>query len=358
MPDPIPLVLSANLLYVQLKSLRITIFVLLCGLLASCSYHYDQGQELEAQGRWEEAAIEYRIAYVDDPEDVEIREALERANLKVADDNFRRYQHYLQEHKFAKAYQRLEAGLAQNPNHSGFQAERPHWTRVLIAGRVHFEFQKLRGAFRLADEMQLQVQINTPSGALLTTELINDTGLFFVEDLNYQHPPEFLTRYSLNSIGLRMKRRTATGFLRRNYQRFINFRELAPLAVQGKLKNGSTETRVIQDHSERLQETSLLTAAWVPPRLLNYQLQLNDTGIQILGTPRLEFAPELLYLHQTQQRAFVDFGTYRVELNPETERWGIVREPATPATDHLPLLARNLALNPYLYYDSAYRFTH
>ena len=81
---------------------------MLCGLLASCSYHYDQGQELEAQGRWEEAAIEYRIAYVDDPEDVEIREALERANLKVADDNFRRYQHYLQEHKFAKAYQRLE----------------------------------------------------------------------------------------------------------------------------------------------------------------------------------------------------------------------------------------------------------
>ena len=338
--------------------MRITVFYLLCGLLAGCSYHYDQGQELEAQGRWEEAAIEYRIAHVDDPDDPEIRAALQRANLKVAEDNFRRYQDYLKEQKFSKAYQRLEAGLSQNPHHPGFQVESPHWTRVLIAGRVHFEFQKLRGAFRLADEMKLQVQVNTPSGALLTAELINDTGLFFIEDLNYRQPPEFLTRYSLNSIGLRMKRRTTDGFLRRNYQRFINFRELAPLVVQGKLKNGSTETRVIQDHSERLQEKSLLTAAWVPPRLLNYQLQLNGTSVQILGVPRLEFAPELLYLHQMQQRAFVDFGTYRVELNPETERWGIIRESVTPATDHLPLLARNLALNPYLFYNSAYRFTH
>jgi len=345
-------------LFYQLKSLRTAVFCLLCGLLAGCSYHYDQGQELEAQDRWEEAAIEYRIAHVDDPDDAEIWEALERANLKVADDNFRRYQDYLKEQKFAKAYQRLEAALSQNPSHPGFREEVQHWTRVLIAGRVHFEFQKLRGAFRLADEMKLQVQVNTPSGTLLTAELLNDTGLFFVEDLSYRQPPEFLARYSLNSIGLRMKRRTPDGFLRRDYQRFINFRELAPLAVQGKLRNGTTEVRVVQDHSERLQSAALPAAAWVPPRILNYQLQLNGTGIQVLGAPRLEFAPELLYLHQTQQRAFVDFGTYRVELNPETERWGIVREPVTPATDHLPLLTRNLALNPYLFYDSAYRFTH
>lgn len=331
--------------------------ILLAALLAGCSYHYDQGKEREAQGRWEEAAIEYRIAHVDDPDDTEIREALQRANLKVAEDNFRRYQAYLKEKKYAKAYLRLEAGLSQNPEHAGLLAEVPHWRRVLIAGRVHFEFQRLRGTFRLADEMQLQVQLNTPSGALLTAELLNDTGLFFVEDLSYRQPPEALARYSLNSIGLRMKRRTSSGYLRRDYQRFINFRELAPLTVQGRLKNGSSKVRVVQDHTERLQEKPLLTAAWVPPRMLNYELQLNGTGIQVLGAPRLEFAPELLYLHQTQQRAFVDFGTYRVELNPDTERWGIVREPVTPETDHLSLLTRNLALHPYLFYDSAYRFT-
>ena len=43
------------------QSLRTAVFCLLCGLLAGCSYHYNQGQELEAQDRWEEAAIEYLV---------------------------------------------------------------------------------------------------------------------------------------------------------------------------------------------------------------------------------------------------------------------------------------------------------
>ncbi|MCH8883396.1 MAG: hypothetical protein IIA41_07855, partial [SAR324 cluster bacterium] len=36
---------------------------------AGCSFHYAQGQALEAQERWEEASIEYRLAFVEDPDD-------------------------------------------------------------------------------------------------------------------------------------------------------------------------------------------------------------------------------------------------------------------------------------------------
>ena len=38
-----------------------------------CSFHYDQGLDLENEGRFEEASIEYHRAYVDDPNDLEIK---------------------------------------------------------------------------------------------------------------------------------------------------------------------------------------------------------------------------------------------------------------------------------------------
>ena len=74
----------------------ISIQFLLCLILfAGCSFHFDQGRKLEAEERWEEAAIEYRRAYVDDPDDSEVQEALQRVNRKVARGNLERYREYL-----------------------------------------------------------------------------------------------------------------------------------------------------------------------------------------------------------------------------------------------------------------------
>ena len=61
-------------------------------LLVGCSFNYDQGLKLEQEQRWAEAAIEYRIAAIDDPDNEEIREALTRMNIRVAAENFRNIQ--------------------------------------------------------------------------------------------------------------------------------------------------------------------------------------------------------------------------------------------------------------------------
>ncbi len=76
-------------------------------LAAGCNYHYSRGVTLEAQERWEEAAIEYRLAYVDDPGDPDFVEALARTNKVVARENLDRYKAYLAEKQFQKAYARL-----------------------------------------------------------------------------------------------------------------------------------------------------------------------------------------------------------------------------------------------------------
>ena len=76
--------------------------------IVGCSFNYDQGLELEKHERWAEAAIEYRIAAVENPDDEDISAALKRMNVHVAQENFESYQQYLQQKDFHKAYRRLE----------------------------------------------------------------------------------------------------------------------------------------------------------------------------------------------------------------------------------------------------------
>ena len=83
--------------------------------LVNCSFHYDQGMKLEQEQRWAEAAIEYRIAAIEDPDNEEIREALTRMNIRVAAENFEIYKQYLKEKKYHKAFRRLETALSNNP---------------------------------------------------------------------------------------------------------------------------------------------------------------------------------------------------------------------------------------------------
>ena len=86
-------------------------------LLVGCSFHYDQGLKLEHEQRWAEAAIEYRIAAIEDPDNEDIREALTRMNIRVAAENFEIYKQYLKEKEYHKAFRRLETSLSLNPEH-------------------------------------------------------------------------------------------------------------------------------------------------------------------------------------------------------------------------------------------------
>ena len=93
--------------------MRISI-LLLSILLSGCSFHYDQGRQLESEGRWEEAAIEYHRAFVEDSEDQDVIEALKRVNRRVALENIERYRDYLQKREYRKAFTCLKNALIHN----------------------------------------------------------------------------------------------------------------------------------------------------------------------------------------------------------------------------------------------------
>jgi len=339
-----------------------TFFALLVSafFFASCSFHYDQGKSLESEKRWEEAAIEYHFARVENPGDSDIQAALKRVNLKVAQENMERYQDYLDNKEYRKAYRRLEAATLQDPNFKDAQEEMKLWDRVLIAGKVSFKFNRLQSNLRLAREMRLQVQVNTPSGLLLSGTISED-GIFFVEDWVYHYAPERLAQYTLNSIGLELRQGGVQSFARQEFQAFIQFRELSPSNIEGKLNTDEAAPQGIAEHRDAIlsADAKQLLQPWLPPRLLHYTMHFDQDIIQ-LHTPsrHAEFAPQMLYLNHPQQRGFVDFGSYQLEQNEVNRKWTIQRLPYTTAqTDYFETLSQNLALNPYFYYSNgAYRY--
>ena len=86
--------IRCNIFLVDRPRSKFLLFLIPCFILG-CSFHYDQGLELEKQKRWAEAAIEYRLAAVDNPDDKHISAALKRMNIIVAQENFESYKQYL-----------------------------------------------------------------------------------------------------------------------------------------------------------------------------------------------------------------------------------------------------------------------
>ena len=206
--------------------------------VSGCNFNYGRGKALEAQNRWEEAAIEYHLAVIKDPDEPEFREALERANKIVARENFGIYRRYLAQKQFKKAYSRLLDSTRQDPDFAPAKLELKKWLRVLVAGQVRFEFPSIRRNLSLADEINLTVRLNTPNpGETIEAEINLETGTFFVEDLLYDRPQQMLTYYSLNALGVTMVygRGHARKFTSREFQRFINYRTPVLDGVEGKL---------------------------------------------------------------------------------------------------------------------------
>lgn len=326
-----------------------------------CSRHYDLGQELESEGRFEEASIEYHHAFVKDPNDLEILEALERVNRKVAQENLQRYREFLKKKQYHKAFSRLQNSLRQDPEKKEAQEELKHWTRILLTGKVEFEFKSLGMNLRLAEKMELQVHLNSPSGKLLRGEVSYENGIFIIEDLLYQTPREKLTEYTFNTIGLELHRKDNRGFTKEKFERFIYFRTLVPGSVEGRLNGISESVKKVMDQRPSLyQRTGSDLQAWFPPRLVRYQMRLDQNQIQILSTEKhREFAPEVLYLNSGNGRAFVDFGVLELKRDEERRKWSIRRKIFFRySDDYFPELSRNLALSRYFQYEQAYRFVH
>ena len=339
-------------------SRKIFLFFLPC-LFVGCSFHYDQGLKLEQQKRWAEAAIEYRIASIEDPENEEIRDSLVRMNLKVAAENFEMYKKYLKEKEYHKAFRRLENALTLDPDHSDARSEMYHWWHLLITGKVELEFTRFSSNLRLAEEMEMQVLINSPKGKILKGKISSESRIFFIEDVVYKALPHQLAEYSINTIGLKIKRKSSEGFIRNEFKKFVNFRELSPLQVSGwknDIRNEAPKDTL--DHRPALLTNEKQLSSWDPPRLVTYELKFTGDVIKVISeTNRTEFAPEVLYLNQADRRANIDFGVYHLKMNDSGRKWSIRRKKfKNSEDDYFYGLSRNFALNRYFYYDRVFRF--
>ena len=343
------------------KGLRHISLFFLFSTLMSCTYHFRDGQELEEKQRLEEASIEYRLAFVANPDDEEIQVALKRTHTQVAEENFQRYLEYLEKKEYKKAFRRLESATIQNPSFAKAQSEQAHWLKVLISGKVTLQFDRLQANIRLADQMQLQILINTPSGQTLTADISNETGIFFVEDLLYKQSLQELPHYSINAIGLRLKRTTPDNRTKQEFRKFINFRGLIFDQSLGNLQtNSNAPLRTVLEHRPQLLNPQLSQpAAWFPPRLIRYYLAFEGSDIQVISSERTDFMPNNLYLNRTQQRAFVDFGVYHLTLDNDSRRWNLKKVPyRVKSDDYFYQFSENLALYPYFFFkDGVYRYT-
>lgn len=341
--------------------IKLVFLIFVISTIVGCSHHFREGKNLEEKKRLEEASIEYRLAFVEDPDEEEISQALQRVNEQVAEENFERYQEYLKKKEFRKAYRRLEAATVQHPGHEKLQSEQKHWLKILIAGKIEFLFDRLQTNIRLADEMQLQININTPAGKILIADISNETGIFFVEDVVYKPALERLPFYSINTIGLRLKRLTPDKRVKQEFKQFINFRGLIPGQPTGSLEiYPQNPTNTVLAHRPQLITTShTKREPWFPPRLIRYSLNLQSSEIRVIAPNRIEFIPSILYLNNAQQRAFVDFGVYKLTLDKKTRIWGIKKIPySSKSDDYFYQFSQNLALYPYFFYrDGVYQYT-
>ena len=329
--------------------------------LLGCSFAYDQGVRLEAEERWEEASISYREAVVANPDNSVYREALQRANRQVAQENLQRYREYLAAGEGVKAFARLQAVRQQDPDLAEAAEEEKLWSHALLSGRVQFEFEQLQTNVRLADEMQLQIRFNTPAGKTISAPISSESGIFFVEDLTYRQNPQIFAQYSVQSIGLQLVRSEPSGLSRREYQKFIDFREIQPLRVQGQLDFPTTmvPSRYLISDRSRMLLRQQNPQEWNPPRLVQYELLLQGDRIAVRSTDqRREFAADILYWNLEDQRALLDFGVYDLRFQEENRNWTIRRQDyQEPTDDYLLELADNLALSPYFFYSGiAYPF--
>jgi hypothetical protein len=330
-------------------------------LVSGCNFHYSRGQALELENRWEEAAIEYHLAVIEDPEVEEYRGALVRAQKVVAKENLELYRKFLAKKQFRKAYQRLLDASRQDPGLEAPRTELAKWLRVLVAGRIRFEFRSLGANVSLADEIRLMVRLNTPNpGETIEAEINLDTGTFFAEHLLYDRPDQLLTYYSLNALGLSLVygRSRVRSFTSREFQRFVSFRTPVLDGVQGRLTlQAEKEAKPVSDHRAAIADPVNGKDYQTPLPNPHYSLTFRDGRILVSGKQgATNFTPRFLYLNKQDRRIFVDFGHYEVQLHPKTRKWRVARLPIGD-DDYFTEFSRNIALKPYfLYREGVFAF--
>ncbi len=86
------------------------------------SRSFQRGERYSQRGEWDLAVKEYREALKDEPQDIEYRSALLRAEETAANQHYRRARNFVKERKLDSAVVELQQALFLNPSNAAVQA--------------------------------------------------------------------------------------------------------------------------------------------------------------------------------------------------------------------------------------------
>lgn len=341
----------------KFNKLAVYLFASFVLLVQGCNYNYYRGQQLEEQGRFEEANIEYHRAYIDSPDNDDYREAFQRTALKTTRDLMERYARYVKEKSYRMAFRMLEKANTLTPEDPEVQSEMKKWYKILLAGKVELaELKSLNNQIPLTDQIILEIRFNTPNvNKRLEAEIDYKTRLFSIEDILYDPPQNLLMLYSINSIGVKLVNSTTR---QSQFKKFVDFKIPILVDVKGELLPVSDKLTPVGSFYPVDQLVSGTdTSFWYPSRSVRYSLELDSDRINVTSTIGYDdFLPQILYINRKDRRYFLDFGHLQIAQRKRGGLWTF-RRLVQKEREYMSELEKNLILNPYFYYrEGGYPF--
>lgn len=337
-------------------SLLIMFFLI---LLSGCNYNYFRGLELEKDERYEEANIEFHLAFTQSPNNQKFRDAYLRTAEKTTIDLLARYEIYVKEKKYVIAFQRLQQAQTLSPDHPKILKELKKWYRILLAGKVDLvQIKSLRNQIPLTDQIILEVRINSANiTRVLEAPVDYQTHTFSVEDILYDPDQDMLMLYSINSIGVKLVK-NSTG--QKRFKKFVDFKTPVLVEVQGNLAASDSELTPV----EKYYPLNSLNAHndkqfWYPSRGIRYKLLLDKDRVRVNSSvKRFGFLPQILYMNKKDRRYFLDFGVLELFQKNIGGLWSF-RRSISEDRQYLRNLQKNLMLNPYFFFrEGGYPFVY
>ncbi|HYA88996.1 MAG TPA: secretin N-terminal domain-containing protein [Nitrospirota bacterium] len=106
---------------IMLQLIAVMIIAALLGCAAG-SQEFQRGERYSQRGEWDMAVKEYRAANKRDPQDIQYRSALLRAQEMAANEHYKKARSFLQERKLDQAITELQQSIYLNPNNAAIQS--------------------------------------------------------------------------------------------------------------------------------------------------------------------------------------------------------------------------------------------
>lgn len=139
--------------------LAVTLFA--AGCVSSRSFQ--RGESYAEQGEWDLAVKEYREANKKDPQNIEYRSALLRAEETAANQHYKKARAFLKERKLDQAIQELQSAFTMNPSSAAIQGSLKSVLNMKQAEehyRAALTFQELNRLNDAVNELNLAVELD------------------------------------------------------------------------------------------------------------------------------------------------------------------------------------------------------